>query len=131
LTTLPSVGMGIDRDLLKHVLEHYKYRLDEFLREENIRPVASGHFSKHINDLKHRVDEALSELDSLKSDLEAETKSWIGSYSDILKPAVSQYEKDAKQFLTEADAKLSKPSLRQLEIELARIAAEIVTLLNL
>jgi hypothetical protein len=123
--------MGIDRDLLKHVLEHYKYRLDEFLREENIRPVASGHFSKHINDLKHRVDEALSELDSLKSDLEAETKSWIGSYSDILKPAVSQYEKDAKQFLTEADAKLSKPSLRQLEIELARIAAEIVTLLNL
>jgi hypothetical protein len=123
--------MGIDRDLLKHVLEHYKYRLDEFLREENIRPVASGHFSKHINDLKHRVDEALSELDSLKSDLEAETKSWIGSYSDILKPAVSQYEKDAKQFLTEADAKLSKPSLRQLEIELAGIAAEIVTLLNL
>jgi hypothetical protein len=123
--------MGIDRDLLKHVLEHYKYRLDEFLREENIRPVASGHFSKHINDLKHRVDEALSELDSLKPDLEAETKSWIGSYSDILKPAVSQYEKDAKQFLTEADAKLSKPSLRQLEIELARIAAEIVTLLNL
>ena len=123
--------MAIDRDLLKHILEHYKHRLDEFLQEENIKPVASGHFSKHINDLKRRVDEALSSLDSLKSDIDAETKSWVRSYSDILKPAVTQYEKDAKQFLAEADAKLSKPNLRLLELELARIAAEIVTLLNL
>ena len=123
--------MAIDRELLKHILEHYKHRLDEFLQEENIKPVASRHFSKHINDLKHRVDEALSALDSLKSDIDAETKSWVRSYRDILKPAVSQYDKDAKQFLTEANAKLGKPNLRQLEIELARIAAEIVTLLNL
>ena len=123
--------MAIDRDLLKHILEHYRHRLDEFLQEENIRPVASGHFSKHIKDLKHKTDEALSALDSLKSNLDDETKSWIRTYSDILKPAVSQYEKDARHFLTEADAKLSKPDLRQLEIELARIAAEIVTLLNL
>jgi hypothetical protein len=123
--------MAIDRELLKNILEHYRHRLDEFLQEENIRPVASGHFSKHIDDLKHRVDEALSALDSLKADMDAETKSWVTSYSDILKPAVSQYEKDAKQFLTDADAKLSKPDLRHLEIELARIAAEIVTLLNL
>jgi len=123
--------MAIDRELLKNILEHYKHRLDEFLQEENIRPVASGHFSKHIDDLKHRADEALSALDSLKSDMDAETKSWVRSYSDILKPAVSQYEKDAKQFLAEADAKLSKPNLRHLEIELARIAAEIVTMLNL
>jgi flagellar biosynthesis chaperone FliJ len=123
--------MAIDRELLKHILEHYKHRLDQFLQEEGIKPVASGHFSNHINDLKRRVDEALSSLDSLKSDIDSETKSWIRSYSDILKPAVSQYEKDAKQFLAEADAKLSRPNLRLLEIELARIAAEIVTLLNL
>jgi len=57
--------MAIDRELLKNILEHYKHRLDEFLQEENIRPVASGHFSKHIDDLKHRVDEALSALNSL------------------------------------------------------------------
>jgi len=123
--------MAIDRELLKHILEHYKHRLDEFLQEENIKPVASEHFSNHINDLKRRVDEALVSLESLKSDIDAETNSWIRNYSDILKPAVSQYEKDAKQFLAEADAKLSKPNLRLLEIELARIAAEIVTLLNL
>jgi hypothetical protein len=123
--------MAIDRELLKHTLEHYKHRLDEFLQEEKIKPVASEHFSKHINDLKHRVDEALSALVSLKPDIDVETKSWVRSYSDILKPAVSQYEKDAKQFLTEADAKLSKPNLHQLEIELARLAAEVVTLLNL
>lgn len=123
--------MAIDRELLKHILEHYNHRLDEFLQGENIKPVASGHFSKHINDLKRRVDEALSSLGSLKPDVDDETKSWVRSYSDILKPAVSQYEKDAKQFLAEADAKLSKPNLRLLELELARIAAEIVTLLNL
>ena len=123
--------MAIDRDLLRHILEHYKHRLDEFLQEENIKPVASGHFSKHIDDLKRRSDEALSSLDTLKSDIDDETKRWVRSYSDILKPAVAQYEKDAKQFLAEADAKLSKPNLRLLELELARIAAEIVTLLNL
>jgi hypothetical protein len=123
--------MAVDRELLKHILEHYKHRLDEFLQEENIKPVASRHFSKHINDLKHRVDEALSALESLKSDIDTETKNWARSYNDILKPAVSQYEKDAKQFMAEANAKLGKPNLRQIEIELARIAAEIVTLLNL
>jgi len=123
--------MAIDCELLRNILEHYKHRLDEFLQDEKIKPVASGHFSRHINDLKQRVDEALYALDSLKSGLDDETRGWVRSYSDILKPAVSQYEKDAKQFLAEADATLSKPNLHQLEIELARIAAEIVTLLNL
>jgi len=123
--------MAIDRELLKHILEHYRHRLDEFLQEENIKPVASGHFSKHITDLKQTVDHALSDLGSLRSDMDDETESWARKYRDILKPAVSQYEKDAREFLKEADAKLSKPNLRQLEIELTRIAAEIATLLNL
>ena len=122
--------MAIDRELLKNILEHYKHRLDEFLQEENIKPVASGHFSKHITDLKQTVDHALSDLGSLRSDMDDETESWARKYRDILKPAVSQYEKDAREFLKEADAKLSKPNLRQLEIELTRIA-EIATLLNL
>jgi hypothetical protein len=123
--------MAIDRQLLKRIMEHYKHRLDGFLQDESITSISSGHLTKHITDLKQKVDDALTDLASLPTDLDSETKKWIHSHKDILKPAVDQYQKDAKQFLDEASRRLSKPNLRELEIELARIAAEIVTLLNL
>jgi hypothetical protein len=123
--------MAIDRQLLKHVLDHYKHRLDEFLQDENIKPLASGHLTKHITDLKQKVDSALASLASLENGTDAVTRNWIRDHTDVLKPAVTQYEKDAKQLLDQAHQKLSGPGLRELEIELARIAAEIATLLNL
>jgi hypothetical protein len=81
--------------------------------------------------MKQNVDTALAELTSLETDLETETKAWTHSHLNVLKPAVVQYEKDAKEFLDEAQQKLSGLALRELEIELGRIAAEIATLLNL
>jgi hypothetical protein len=120
--------MAIDRQLVKRVLEHYRHRLDGFLQDEKIKPLASEHLTKHITDLRKDVDATLA---SLETDLEAGTRNWMHSHANILKPAVTQYEKDAKQFLDEAHQRLSGPSLRELEIELARIAAEIATLLNL
>jgi hypothetical protein len=123
--------MAIDRGLLKRILEHYKHRLDEFLQDEKIKPLASGHLARHIAELKREVDTSLAALTSLESDLDTETKNWIHVHKGILRPAVAQYEKDAKQLLDEAHEKLSGPNLRELEIELARIAAEIATLLNL
>ncbi len=123
--------MAIDRQLLKRVLEHYRHRLDEFLQDEKIKPLASGHLSRHITDLRQSVDDALTSLASLKDDTEAATRNWVQAHANILKPAISQYEKDAKQLIAEAHQKLSGPDLRELEIELARIAAEIATLLNL
>jgi hypothetical protein len=110
---------------------HYKHRLDEFLKDEKIKPLASGHLIRHIADLKREVDTSLTALISLGTDLDIETKNWIHSHGKILKPAVTQYEKDVKQLLEEARDKLSDPNLHELEIELARIAAEIATLLNL
>ena len=123
--------MAIDRQLLKRILEHYKHRLDEFLQDEKIKPLASGPLATHIADLKREVDTSLAALTSLKTDLDTETKNWIHGHTEILKPAVTQYEKDAKQLLEEARDKLSEPNLHELEIELARIAAEIATLMNL
>jgi hypothetical protein len=123
--------MAIDRQLLKRILEHYKHRLDVFLQDEKIKPLASGHLARHIADLKREVDTSLAALTSLGTDLDTETKKWIHEHGKILKPAVTQYEKDAKQLLEEARYKLSGPNLHELEIELARIAAEIATLLNL
>lgn len=123
--------MAIDRQLLKRILEHYKHSLDEFLQDEKIKPLASGHLASHIADLKRKVDTALAALTSLDNDLDTETKNWIHAHTKILKPAVTQYEKDAKQLLEVARDKLSGPNLHELEIELARIAAEIATLLNL
>jgi flagellar motility protein MotE (MotC chaperone) len=123
--------MAIDRHLLKRILEHYKHRLDVFLQDEKIKPLASGHLARHIDDLKREVDTSLTALTSLKTDLDTETKNWIHVHTKILKPAVTQYQKDVKQLLEEAGDKLSGPNLHELEIELARIAAEIATLLNL
>jgi hypothetical protein len=96
-----------------------------------IKPLASGQIAKHIADLKQEANTSLAALNSLKTDREAETKNWVRSHTKILKPAVTQYEKDVKQLLEEARDKLSEPNLHELEIELARIAAEIATLLNL
>ena len=123
--------MVVDRELFKRILEHYKHRLDEFLQDEKIKPLASGHLARHIADLKREVDTSLAALTSLQTDLDTETKNWIHVHTKILKPAVTQYEKDAKQLLNEVHEKLSGPNLRELEVELARIAAEIATLLNL
>jgi hypothetical protein len=123
--------MAIDRQLLKRILEHYKHRLDEFLQDEKIKPLASGHLARYITDLKREVETSIATLTSLETDLDTETKNWIYGHARILGPAVTQYEKDAKQLLDEAHEKLSGPNLRELEIELARIAAEIATLLNL
>jgi hypothetical protein len=123
--------MAIDRSLLKRILEHYKGRLDLFLQDEKIRPLATEQLTWHTNNLKKDVDTALAALAALKSDLDSETKNWIQAHASILRPAVSQYDKDAKLFVEEARTRLSYPDLRQLEVELARIAAEIATLLNL
>jgi 5-formyltetrahydrofolate cyclo-ligase len=125
------ICMTVDRQLLRRILEHYKHRLDEFLQDEKIKPLASGHLAKHITDLKREVDTALAALTSLQSDLDTEIRNWVRVHADVLRPAVAQYKKDAKQLLEEAREKLSEPNLRELEIELARIAAEIATLLNL
>jgi hypothetical protein len=123
--------MLIDRQLLTRILEHYKHRIDEFLQDEKIKPLASEHLTKHIARLRQDIDTALAALASLKTDLDSETKNWIQGHANVLRPAVAQYQKDARQFLDEAHEKLSGPSLHELEIELARIAAEIATLLNL
>jgi hypothetical protein len=123
--------MAIDRKLLKRILEHYKHRLDEFLQDDMIKPLASGQLAKHIANLKQEVNASLAALNSLKTAREAETENWVRAHTKILKPAVTQYEKDAKKLLEEARDKLSEPNLHELEIELARIAAEIATLLNL
>ncbi len=123
--------MAINRQLLKRILEHYRHRLDGFLQDDMIKPLASGQLAKHVADLKQEVNTSLAALNSLKTDREGEIKNWVSSYTKILKPAVTQYEKDVKQLLEEARGKLSEPNLRELEIELARIAAEIATLLNL
>ncbi len=104
--------MAIDRQLLKRILEHYEHRLDEFLQDEKIKPLASGHLARHITDLRREVETSIATLTSLETDLDTETKNWIHGHAGILGPAVTQYEKDAKQMLDEAHEKLSGPNLR-------------------
>ena len=114
--------MAIDRNLLKRVLDHYNHRLAEFLQDDKIKLLASEHLTRHITELQQSVDAALAELESLKTDVDTETKNWIHRHENILKPAITQYEKDVKHFLEEAHDRLSGPNLRELELEVARLA---------
>jgi len=123
--------MPLDRELLKRILEHYRHQLDEFLQDEKIKPLASGHLAKPITDIGKDVDAALMALAALQTSADAEMKDWIRGHWKILKPAVAQYEKDARLLLEEAREKLSAPNLDELENDLAKIAAEIASLLNL
>ena len=123
--------MALDRELLKRILEHYKHRVSEFLQDERIKPLASGHLAKPIIDIGKDADAALSTLASLPIEIDTETTNWIRNHASVLRPAVAQYEKDARLLLEEAREKLSGPNLRELEIDLAKIAAELATLLGL
>ncbi len=84
-----------------------------------------------VTELKREVETSIATVTSLETDLDSETKNWIHDHARILEPAVKQYEKDVKQLLDEAHEKLSGPNLRELELELARIAAEIAKLTNI
>jgi hypothetical protein len=120
--------MSVDRQLLKRVLERYKRSLNELLDDETIRTHANEQLIKHLESSKENVDNALKDLVSLQ---ESDSKHWYHDHKNILKPAFKQYEKETKRFIDDARERLAKPNLRELEIELARAAAELATLLNL
>jgi len=81
--------MALDREVLKRILEHYEHRVDEFLQDEKIKPLASGNLAKPINDIRKDADAALEALARLQTDVDIEIKDWIRSHGKVLKPAVA------------------------------------------
>jgi len=105
-----------DTELLKRVLEHYKFRLDNFVYDEEIKSVVSGPIRRYLTfgQLKPLVSQALNELSKDPSTANAK----FSRYSDLLKSAATQYVNDLERVKERANHQLPDIKLRELESDL-------------
>ena len=105
-----------DTELLKRVLEHYKFRLDNFVNDEEIRSVVSGPIRRYLTfgQLKPLVSQALNELSKDSSTADAK----LPRYTDLLMSATSQYVNDLERVKERANHQLPDIKLRELESDL-------------
>jgi hypothetical protein len=113
---MPLEDLVGNTDLLKRVLEHYRYRLDNFTSDEEIKPLMSGPMRRYLTfgQLKSLVSEALIEL--TKDRDTANLK--LPLYSDLLRSAVRQYVKDLEQINEKVNQGLPGTNLRDLELDI-------------
>jgi|SRR5208282_2770194 len=106
-------------ELLKRVLEHYKFRLDNFVNDEEIKSVVSGPIRGYLTfgQLKALVSQALNEL--TKNPSTANVK--LPRYSDLLRSATSQYVNDLERVKERTNQQLSDIKLTELESDLEEL----------
>ena len=103
-------------ELLKRILEHYKYRLDNFPSDVEIKPLLSGPIRRHLTfgRLKSSISEALTEL--TKENNAAKLKS--PTYSDLVISAARQYLKDLERIKEKTGQDLPDTKLKELESDI-------------
>jgi len=118
--------MPIDRlvdnpELLKRVLEHYKYRLDSFTNDADVKERLSGPVRRHLTfgRLKSTISEALNELTSDSST----ANSKLSTYSDLVMSAARQYLKDLERIKEKASQDLPDAKLAELESDIDALKA--------
>jgi len=113
---MPIEDLVGNTELLKRVLEHYRYRLDNFTNDEEIKPLMSGPVRRYLTfgQLKSLVSEALIEL--TKDRDTANLK--LPQYSDLLKSAARQYLKDLERIKEKASQDLPDSKLREMESDM-------------
>jgi hypothetical protein len=97
-------------------LEHYKYRLDNFTNDEEIKPLISRPVRQHLTfgELKSSISEAMNEL--TKDRNTASLK--LPLYSDLLRSAARQYAKDLERIREKASQEFGDIKLRELESDI-------------
>ena len=113
---MPIENLVGNTELLKRVLEHYKYRLDNFTNDEEIKPLISGPVRRYLTfgQLKSLISEAFNEL--TKDRDTANLK--LPVYSDLLISAARQYAKDLKRIKDKATQELPETKLTELELDI-------------
>ena len=113
---MPIEDLVSNTELLKRVLEHYKYRLDNFANDEEIKPLISGPVRRYLTfgQSKSLVSEALNELAKDKETVNLK----LPVYSELLRSAASQYVKDLERVREKVSQELSDTKLRELELEI-------------
>ena len=113
---MPIEDLVGNTQLLKRVLEHYKYRLDNFTSGEEIKPLISGPVRRYLTfgQSKSLVSGALNEL--TKDRNTANLK--LPPYSDLLRSAARQYAKDLERIREKASQELPDTKLDELELDI-------------
>jgi len=114
---LPLADLVVDRDLLKRILEHYKYRLENFTDDENIKPLMSGPLRRYLTfgQLKTLLSQALNELTEHGNAANLDQP----QYSDLLRSAANQYVRDLER--------IRKKSGQELDTKLAELESDLET----
>ncbi len=97
-------------------MEHYRYRLDNFTSDEEIKPLISGPVRRYLTfgQLKSLVSEALIELTKDKDNANLK----LPLYSDLLRSAARQYLKDLERIKEKASQELPDSKLREIELDI-------------
>lgn len=114
---MPLVDLLGDRDLLKRILEHYKYRLENFTDDEDIKPLISGSVRQYLTfgQLKTLLSQALNELTEHGNAANLNQP----QYSDLLRSAANQYVRDLER--------IKKKSSQELDTRLAELESDLET----
>jgi hypothetical protein len=108
-------------ELLKRILEHYKYRLDSFTADEEVKSLESGPVRRYLTfgQLKSSISEALNELNKAKDAGSIK----LPQYSVLLKSAARQYAKDLGHIKEKISRDLPDANLKELELEIEAVTA--------
>jgi len=116
---MPIEDLVGNTELLKRILEHYKYRLDNFTTVEEIKPLLSAPARRYLTfgQLKPLISQALNEL--TKDGNSANLK--LPLYSDLLISATRQYAKDLERIKEKASQELPASKLAELELDIEAV----------
>jgi hypothetical protein len=118
---MPIEDLVGNPELLRRVLEHYKYRLDNFTNDEEIRPLMSEPVRRDLTfgRLKSSISEALNEL--TKDRHTANLK--LPLYSDLLRSADRQYVGDLERIKEKASQEIPDTKLNEVGLDIEAVKA--------
>jgi hypothetical protein len=116
---MPIEDLVGNTELLKRVLEHYKYRLDNFTNDEEIKPLLSGPVRRYLTfgQLKSSISQAFNELTKDRDTVNVK----LPLYSDLLISAARQYVKDLERIREKASRELPDTKLTELELDIEAV----------
>ena len=116
---MPIEDLVENAELLKRVLEHYRYRLDNFMSHDEIKPLISGPMRRYLTfgQVKSLICEALVELTKDKNTANAK----LPLYADLLRSAARQYAKDLERIREKTGQELPDTKQKELETEIEAV----------
>jgi len=116
---MPIEDLVGNAELLKRVLEHYKYRLHNFTSDEEIKPLISGPARRYLTFglLKSSISEALTELTMDRDIVNAK----LPLFMDLLRSAARQYVRDLERIREKTSKELPDTNLRELELDIKAV----------